>query len=265
MLVSHESPLALLEKSREYNDYDYCLVHLLDQYPEYLKFFEESKRLGRRILLDNSIYELGTSFDPWKFAEWVDKLKPDEYIVPDVFDNCNMTIYNFEQWKQNFPNAKGKKIGVVQGSTYQEMIDCYSYMASNADKIAINFVSKYFKLIGYATQNNATEWHRIMQGRQKFIKDMMRDGFWAWGKPHHLLGCTLPQEFVEYTGIVNIESIDTSNPVVAGMHGVRYNTHGLDDKIPTKLADMLEHSVTDENLDAVLYNVSQFVKINKIK
>ncbi len=265
MLVSHESPLALLEKSREYNDYDYCLVHLLDQYPDYLKFFKDSKKLGRRILLDNSIFELGTAFDPWDFAKYIKEIEPDEYVVPDMFDNSALTIANFKEWKRNFPDIKGNKIGVVQGDTYKTMVECYKFMVNNADKIAINFASQYFKLTGFSSEENATEWHHIMRGRQKFIRDLISDGFWAWGKPHHLLGCTLPQEFVSYQGIVNIESIDTSNPVVAGMHDVRYNSHGLDDKIPTKLADILEQTVTDEHLEIILYNIKQFVKINKIK
>jgi hypothetical protein len=30
MLVSHESPISILDKSKEYNDYDYALVHLFE-------------------------------------------------------------------------------------------------------------------------------------------------------------------------------------------------------------------------------------------
>lgn len=39
MLVSHEVPLSLLEKSRSFNDYDYALVHLLEIYPAYKQFY----------------------------------------------------------------------------------------------------------------------------------------------------------------------------------------------------------------------------------
>jgi hypothetical protein len=31
MKVSHELPLSLLQHAYEWNDYDYCLPHLLDQ------------------------------------------------------------------------------------------------------------------------------------------------------------------------------------------------------------------------------------------
>jgi len=264
MLVSHESPLALLEESRGYNDYDYCLVHLLSEYPEYLKFFLESKKLGRRILLDNSIFELGTAFDPWEFAKWIEKIEPDEYVVPDVFDNSILTMTNFDMWDVHFPNIKGNKIGVVQGSTYQEMVNCYEYMAEHADKIAINFASAYFKLTGLATGRNATVWARIMNGRQKFISSLRDDGIWYYEKPHHLLGCTLPQEFRSYSNL-NIESIDTSNPVGAGMHNLRYNDYGLDDKLPHKLAEIIEQDVTEENRSNIMFNIKRFREINKIR
>jgi hypothetical protein len=41
--VSHETPLCLLEDSRLFNDYDYCLPHLLDEEPGYLEYFRKAK------------------------------------------------------------------------------------------------------------------------------------------------------------------------------------------------------------------------------
>ena len=40
MQISHEVPIALLKKSKDFNDYDYCLLHLLEK-PEYKKYYEE--------------------------------------------------------------------------------------------------------------------------------------------------------------------------------------------------------------------------------
>ena len=45
--VSHESPIALLEKSLEYNDYQYCLVHLMEEQPEYCEWFLEKYKAMR--------------------------------------------------------------------------------------------------------------------------------------------------------------------------------------------------------------------------
>jgi hypothetical protein len=224
--------------------------------------------MERHVLLDNSMFELREAFEPSKFTEWINTLKPNEYIVPDVFSDKQATIDSFENWKENFEpniNCNATKIGVIQGQNFQEMIDCYLYMARNADKIAVSFECQYFHHIGFSLDPEATVWQRLMAGRQKFIRDLQSNGIWAWNKPHHLLGCALPQEFTAYNSIVNIVTIDTSNPVVAGMHGVKYNQEGLKDKITTKLADILDHDVTDEQRELIDYNLNRFRKINGIE
>ena len=53
--ISHEVPFCPLEKSREFNDYDYCLPHLMDENEEYRNFFYESKKMGRYIVMGNSL------------------------------------------------------------------------------------------------------------------------------------------------------------------------------------------------------------------
>jgi hypothetical protein len=42
--ISHEVPFCLLEQSREFNNYDYMLPHLMDENEEYRNFFYESKK-----------------------------------------------------------------------------------------------------------------------------------------------------------------------------------------------------------------------------
>jgi hypothetical protein len=47
----------------------------------------------------------------------------------------------------------------------------------------------------------------------------------------HLLGCAVPQEFGWYYNHPQIESIDTSNPVMAALEGTTYsNGTGLNEK-----------------------------------
>ena len=47
MIVSHEVPKCLLSTSYEFNDYSYCLPHLLDINEEYKNFFYEEKKKKR--------------------------------------------------------------------------------------------------------------------------------------------------------------------------------------------------------------------------
>jgi hypothetical protein len=97
-------------------------------------------------------------------------------------------------------------------------------MATYADKIAISFDYSFYEQ--YAPhENKLVSW---MKGRQFFIDHLISKGLWS-DKPHHLLGCSLPQEFVHYKGeqYRNIETVDTSNPVVHAIKGIKYDVVGM--------------------------------------
>lgn len=65
-----------------------------------------------------------------------------------------------------------------------------------------------------------------------------------------------------YVGLPSIRSVDTSNPVVAALHNLRYNGDlGLKIKPSTKLADLIDSDVTDEQMDLVDYNTRAFKEI----
>tara|TARA_R110002124_G_scaffold71770_1_gene192012 strand:+ start:5901 stop:6689 length:789 start_codon:yes stop_codon:yes gene_type:complete len=258
MLVSHESPISILDKSRMYNDYDYALVHLFETHPDYYNFFKDSVTVGREVLLDNSIFELGESFDSDKFAKYANELKPTYYIVPDVLEDGYKTIQGFDNFINKYPDLPGLKIGVVQGKTWDELVDCYKYMSDNADYIAISFDYSYYIVTGVGK----TKLERYSTGRYKFINDLQREGIWNKHKPHHLLGCSLAKEFNLYVNDRSIRSVDTSNPVVAGIKELRYNGNlGLNDKPSIKLADLIDHEVTDTQMENIEYNVKNFRKI----
>jgi hypothetical protein len=259
--VSHESPLSLLDESLQYNDYCYALVHLFDQYPEYYNFFKNAMQLhDKQVYLDNSIFELGKSFDPDEYAKWIKQLEPSVYIVPDTLEESKDTIKQYYGFLEKFPDLPGKRMGVVQGKTYDDLTRCYSFMSEYADMIAISFDYSYYLSTG--TGNSRLE--RYMTGRQKFIRDLINENRWNWDKPVHLLGCSLAREFSYYVdrNIYNIKSCDTSNPVVAAMFNLKYNdTWGLDEKPKQKLADMVEANLDDTQLEILYYNLSIFKKI----
>ena len=43
MKISHELPLGLMHHAYEWNDYDYCLPHLVDKYDQYRIFFQKAR------------------------------------------------------------------------------------------------------------------------------------------------------------------------------------------------------------------------------
>ena len=258
-LISHESPIVLLQQSLEYNDYDYCLVHLMEQEPEYRDFFINSSKIGRRILLDTSIFELGEAFDLEKYAHWVKELQPHEYILPDVLEDAEATITNSKNFIQKYPDLPGNRIGVVQGKSFAEIRKCYEALDKelNVDKIAISFDYSYYKNVAW----HPNKWVSFMNGRVWLITELMKLGVINKNKPHHLLGCSNPLEFSFYKhpDFNFIESIDTSSPVVHGLHKVFYHEQIGDwEKVSTKLADLIKANVDEQQKAVIFYNIKQF-------
>lgn len=258
--ISHESPVELFEMSLMYNDYQYCLVHLMEENSVYEEWFLEKFKArcpNGEIMLDNSIFELGTAFDSVKYASWVDKIKPNFYIVPDALEEAEETMSKYEAFTNDYTDLPGAKIGVVQGKTWNELKECYRYMSDKCDYIAISFDYSYYNITG----NGSTKLERFAYGRQHFIDRLINEGIWNWRKPHHLLGCSVAKEFKHYK-ITNIRSLDTSNPVVAGLLGYRYNDDlGLDHKPSTLLADLINAKPTEDQIEDIKYNTSMFKKI----
>ena len=260
ILVSHESPISMFDQSLIYNDYDYALVHLFETHPTYYQFFKDSITRDRQVLLDNSIFELGASFDKDKFAKYVTELKPTFYIVPDVLEDGYTTVKNYANFTSEYKDLPGLRIGAIQGKTFDELVDCYKYMSEYADYIAISFDFSYYIVTGRGT----TKLDRWCSGRQLFIRALIDQGIWNWNKPHHLLGCSLAKEFRYYVdnNIYNIRSCDTSNPIVAGIQGLKYSgDFGLSTKPSTKLVELIDIEVSPDQVHNIIYNVMAFKEI----
>ena len=100
MKISHEVPICLLEDSLDFNDYQYCLPHLLDQDEDYKNFFYKVKQQGVYTIMNNSLHELGHAYDRSRLLYWIDELKPNEFIVPDVWQDTTSSIVNAREWSK---------------------------------------------------------------------------------------------------------------------------------------------------------------------
>lgn len=256
--IAHEAPISIFNQVRYTTDYDYALVHLFEENERYWDCFKDFKSTRREVILDNSIFELGEAFSTDKFYPWIEKLLPTWYIIPDKLEDAEVTVKNVKEW-QHVPLSKA--IGVVQGKTYEEMVWCYKEIEPLVDKVAISFdysffvdEDKYGKL--------PTKFHYYMLGRDDLIHRMLSDRVINENKRHHLLGCGLPQEFTSYRNYNWIDSIDTSNPVVAGIKGIEYNgVNGLEDKPTVKLFTLIDAELDDDTVRTIRKNISWFRQI----
>ena len=255
--ISHELPMNMLSRSYDINDYEYCLPHLLDKSEVYKNHFIKAKKDGRYIIMDNSLHELGKAYDTDRLLHWVREIEPNEFIVPDVWQDKTATLVNAKQWISiNLPKNT-TKVAVVQAQNYHEALECYSILQTQGyKKIAFSYGADWYAkefphpnpLVGK------------MMGRIMTISKMYKSNIINKSDRVHLLGCALPQEFRYYKDFPFIESIDTSNPIIHGLEGIKYSPNGLYTKSSTKIDQVNIIPLTQEILYTINHNLTQFKK-----
>jgi hypothetical protein len=260
ILVSHEVPFCLLEKSREFNSYDYMLPHLMDENEEYRNFFYESKKMGRYIVMDNSLHELGEAYNTARLLLWIDEIKPDEFIVPDVWEDYAASIRNAKQWsKVELPEGV-TKVAVVQAkSMYEAGLCVQAYRDFGYKKIAFSYGAEYFHS-EMCPHPNKDLGKAI--GRYMVLSNFQNNKTLLPNDRVHLLGTASPIEFGMYKNMPFIESIDTSNPIMAAIGEMPYTKMGLHKKPSANMNKYQDVSIDFINEDLIDWNVTMFREIN---
>ena len=256
MKVSHELPLSLMDYAYEWNDYDYCLPHLIDESTQYRSFFQKARIDKRFIIMDNGLFE-GVDHTLEDLLEKINLIHPNVFIVPDAWNDSTTTIRSAKHWMINYGD-KLKEIdvnlmAVCQGKTIGELITTYQTLVDLGYKhIAFNHSSIAYQELGY---DNPLK--NQMYGRMEFIRKLVEKKTIRETYYHHLLGCSLPQEVIAYYDWKFIKSVDTSNPVLVGAEGIRYEDGGIDWKPKEKLAYYFEKDLSERKED-IIFNVQKF-------
>ena len=258
--VNHEVPKCLLYDSRIFNEYDFCLPHLLDKDEKYKEYFYNAKEIGRYVIMDNSLHELGEAYDHKRLLYWVNELKPNEFIVPDVWEDKIGTLVNAKHFLQYEYPEETTLMAVVQGKTYAEMYECY-YLLKNLGykKIAFSY--------GGSVYNDISGMEGIKgkaRGRVSLIFDLYEKGIIIKTDRIHLLGCAVPQEFLWYKDLPFIESLDTSNPIMAAIDGMKYGVDGLQEKPQANINNSFDIDFFGINHELINYNTQKFREINRL-
>ena len=258
MKISHEVPICLLDDSLDFNDYQYLLPHLLDQDEDYKKFFYEAKKEGVYIIMDNSLHELGHAYDRSRLIHWINELKPNEFIVPDVWQDTNASVVNAREWINVELPKEVIKVAVVQATNYTDAAVCYQiYKDLGYKKIAFSYGAEYYLNHSQHPNKNLAK----ALGRIKVVSRMYDMGLIKSTDRVHLLGCQVPQEFSWYKGMNFIETIDTSNPIMATLDGIQYGHNGLREKPKSNMNDNFYTTEIDYNL--LDWNLRMFRKLLK--
>jgi hypothetical protein len=263
MKISHELPLGLMHYGYEWNDYDYCLPHLLDKYLQYRIYFQKASLDNRFIIMDNGLFE-GVEHTTEDLIEKINLIIPDVFIVPDAWNDSSKTLRNAKEWMNNhiyrIPDGVNL-MAVCQGEslgeliiTYQTLLDLgYTHIAFNHSSIAYQDMYKDKGVLN----DEKDILNRQMFGRIEFIRQLVQTNTINKRVYHHLLGCSLPQEFMAYKDWTFIKSCDTSNPILAGADGNRYQENGLTYKPKEKLEFYFEKDLSGK-IDDITFNVQKF-------
>lgn len=259
--ISHEVPLCLLEDSKKFNDYQYALVHLLEENEEYRKFFLKCKEEGIPIYLDNSLHELGYPIGGEILSKWISILEPECVFIPDEWENALVTMNNARKWVSMEVPDNTLKVPVVQAQNYDEAKTVYQYYKQlGYKKIAFSYGAKYYGgMFGYHPNSSLQK----AMGRLNTLCKLWGEGVIRNEDKIHLLGTACPIEFRFYN-LPFIDSIDTSNPIMAALDGFRYNSNWPDHSKPkSNMNECFNISKDQINMDFVEYNVKQFKKLIK--
>jgi hypothetical protein len=255
MKISHEVPLCLLEDSLWFNDYQYCLPHLLDQSEEYKNFFIRAKQNNVYIIMDNSLHELGHAYDSERLLYWINELKPNEFIVPDVWQDMKGSINNAREWSKIDLPEEVTKVAVVQAMNLSEAMTCYQYYRDlGYTKIAFSYGASYYsELNNHPNPDLAKALGRIYMINHLYKIKLIKDDHRV-----HLLGCQVPQEFSWYNNMSFIETIDTSNPIMATLDNIEYHSTGLQTKPKANMNDNFYINPDEIDYELLNHNISTF-------
>lgn len=257
--TSHELPLCLLDKSYEWNDYEFCLPTYYFKSEVYKNHYLNAKKEGSFIIADNGLFE-GDNFTQKELIDFVNELQPDIFVIPDVWNDDFQSYKNAKYWqnviKEALPEST-KLMAVIQCTDYSIGSSLYQkYIDLEIECIAFNHSStayqKFFPHVNLSVSK--------MMGRIHFINQLKANNIINNNVHHHLLGCAIPDEFKYYgPGYEFIKTIDTSNPVVWGCKGFSYDDIITSLEKPLeKIEEFFYKDLDNSTKNLIFYNIKKF-------
>lgn len=263
MKISHESPLSLLNDSLKFNDYQYILPTFYNKYKEYKEFMlNYRKQKHSFIILDNGLFE-GDNLTDIQLLELIKEIKPDIFIVPDVWNNRAYTIVNAKSWYKNYRKQlprNTKLMAVLQGDLYSELFECYTTLIDIGYKhIAFNHSSRAY-LNHFKDYNEQNLIQDQTLGRVNLINNLIERRLIDTSCYHHLLGASTWYEFGLYSDKKYnfIKSCDTSAPIINGMLEVKFEHNNNYTKPKQKLEVFMEMKISDKQRECINHNLEIF-------
>jgi hypothetical protein len=256
-LISHEIPhsLAKAEANGDYdiNDYQFILLHRYIEDSTYRSIVDSYDGFT---ILDNSCYELGSALSNNLIADYVERIKPDVFVLPDVLGNMADTINRSTRFLEEYPDLESKAMAVIQGNSKEEFKECYEWFDENCPNLAMIGIPFCFN---WGFEQKLDPIAHAME-RVNLIDYLLAEGVIRNTTKHHLLGTWWAAEFGYYKEHDWVYSIDTSNPIAAAIDGDRYP---IEWKPKIKFDEFVGMDLTGPQMSDIIHNVRWFREVAK--
>lgn len=247
------------EMSLNVGTINYGLAHLAQENSEYVKFLRESQKYT---ILDNGADELTTGMAGESLWDLVQRIQPDELILPDVLADKDATVKATRSFFENFiVTAKDNEfvpdnfMAVAQGQTYDEFLECYHLWQDTefVDVIGIPYDID-FEIPGLDTsQSNRTTARGLRRIRMCQILNVS-----ASKKHIHLLGMNNLWELAQYeVQGIKVRSNDTTGPFAAAVGGRNWSKESRRFKKNWSALDF-DRVLTKEERELAYINLLQY-------
>lgn len=226
--VACEAPFCWMEEVRKHTDYDYALAHLILENPDYAEYFIEALDNNRKVILDNSAFELESSVSEENLIRAYVHLQyhtrnvcANLYVIaPDVLGDSINTRLGVSEFISK--HKIQKTFATIQGSNIEERIQCFQGYMQSKD-------IKYITVpVGWSRDENNELFVEPEENRIEFLKRIDIPS----SVEIHLLGLKDFNLLQEYKNLSpNIVSIDTSYPVLATIEQRRLSEDSRKSKI----------------------------------
>lgn len=190
------------------NHYHMCLAHLVHEENEdrrwsvttdyrYTSFYRRMSDEGKFVIMDNGAAE-NAQLGEYELLEMYELIRPTEIVVPDTLLDSADTLWKMSKFVAAHGDLPYRFMGVPQGKTLTEWIDCANVMMA-CPRINTIGISKFLNI---ATKN---PWARLdaASAVQTFAKLSGRNDIEI-----HLLGCD--------EGPAIVKKIQQTIPMVRG-------------------------------------------------
>lgn len=235
----------------------FALAQFVLKHKDYAQFFKTRSERGYFTILDNGLAE-GTQVDTPQLLKAIELIKPSEVIAPDVLYDCEKTISSMYDFLDVVPKEINV-MGVPQGSTPEEYLDCYDSMLKQ-DRITTIGLSKFSVPKSFSCETGSL---RVGVNRQYLIK-VLKD-YGALKKPLHLLGMRDPFEYTAYKGNDFVRSTDSCLPVLAGLKGILFDKEYNEELVGSTLPEFFDSVIGDSwNNNQLAYVYSNILILKNI-